>query len=360
MSPLIWRNCAVAITAIAAACATVSAQAGPTDRGRTQIIFLGTAAGPPLRVNRSEPSTLLIVDDHLYLIDCGIGTAERLVKAGIESNRIKTILFTHLHADHDMGLADVMANDYFTGESNEAADPINIYGPPQTKQLVDSAFQFVLVGFRPFAAADSTSDPALRGGFRNPFVSHEFNRGGLVFEDARIRVTSAENSHYVLIPSGRRSQFKTYSYRIETPDGVIVFTGDTGPSGAITQFATDADLLVAEASYRDAKDLDETMEARAARSHLPPTAVKSFRDHFVFEHLDAAEIGHIAANERVKAVILYHYNPTNEADRAAYVSGVRKLFSGPVFAPNDLDAFCLSSGTVRPCPLPPRPHPDGD
>ena len=335
-----------ALALIALAVASSLPAASVAKPARTQILFLGTAGGPPLRVDRSEPSTLLIVNGRKYLIDCGIGTARRLVEAGIESNQIKTIFFTHLHADHDMGLADVMANDFFTRQSWAAADPINIYGPPQTKQLVDAAFQFILVGIRPFAAAGSATD---RDRLANPFISHEFARGGLVFHDDNIRVTAVENSHYVLIPRQRRSAFKTYSYRIQTPDGVIVFTGDTGPSGAIAEFAKGADVLIAEASYRDPQELDQSMEARAARSHLRPTAIKSFRDHFLFEHLDAPEIGQLAANEGVKAVILYHYDPKDKADQASYVREVGKVFAGPVFASDDLDRFCLSSGVAARC-----------
>ena len=335
-----------ALALIALALASSLPAASVAKPARTKILFLGTAGGPPLRVDRSEPSTLLIVNGRKYLIDCGIGTARRLVEAGIESNQIKTIFFTHLHADHDMGLADVMANDFFTRQSWAAADPINIYGPPQTKQLVDAAFQFILVGIRPFAAAGSATD---RDRLANPFISHEFARGGLVFQDDNIRVTAVENSHYVLIPRQRRSAFKTYSYRIQTPDGVIVFTGDTGPSGAIAEFAKGADVLIAEASYRDPQELDQSMEARAARSHLRPTAIKSFRDHFLFEHLDAPEIGQLAANEGVKAVILYHYDPKDKADQASYVREVGKVFAGPVFASDDLDRFCLSSGVAARC-----------
>ena len=335
-----------ALALIALAVASSLPAASVAKPARTKILFLGTAGGPPLRVDRSEPSTLLIVNGRKYLIDCGIGTARRLVEAGIESNQIKTIFFTHLHADHDMGFADVMANDFFTRQSWAAADPINIYGPPQTKQLVDAAFQFILVGIRPFAAAGSATD---RDRLANPFISHEFARGGLVFQDDNIRVTAVENSHYVLIPRQRRSAFKTYSYRIQTPDGVIVFTGDTGPSGAIAEFAKGADVLIAEASYRDPQELDQSMEARAARSHLRPTAIKSFRDHFLFEHLDAPEIGQLAANEGVKAVILYHYDPKDKADQASYVREVGKVFAGPVFASDDLDRFCLSSGVAARC-----------
>jgi ribonuclease BN (tRNA processing enzyme) len=347
MSGRIVRRCSFAFAAIAMASALTAAPVAKVSR--TQILFLGTAGGPPLRFDRSEPSTLLIVNGHQYLIDCGIGTARRLVEAGIDSSRIKTIFFTHLHADHDMGLADVMANDFFDGGGSGDAGPFDIYGPPQTKQLVDAAFQFISVGFRPFAAAPPTAYRIRGDSFVTPFVAHEVDRDGVIFEDGNIRITAAENSHYVMIPASTRSRFKTYSYRIDTPDGVIVFSGDTGPSGAIRAIARGADVLIAEASYRDAHDLDESIGARAARSHWPVLMTNRFRDHFVYEHLDAGEIGQIASTAGAKAVVLYHYNPANEADRRAFVSGVKRNFAGPVFAPDDLDRYCLSSGVVAPC-----------
>lgn len=340
-------RCLAAFSALAAGSALTAAPVANTPR--TQIIFLGTAGGPPLRFDRSEPSTLLIVNDREYLIDCGIGTARRLVEAGLVSSRIKTIFFTHLHADHDMGLADVMANDFFDGGGNGAEGPFDIYGPPQTRQLVDAAFEFISVGFRPFAAAPPTAYRMRGGNFLSPFKSHEIARGGIVFDDGNIRITAAENSHYVMIPAAARSPFKSYSYRIETPDGAIVFSGDTGPSGAIGAIAKGADLVIAEASYRDPQDLDQSIGARAARNHWPPLMTSRFRDHFVYEHLDTEEIGQIASTAGAKAVVLYHYNPANEADQAAFVSGVKKHFAGPVFAPDDLDRYCLNSGVVAPC-----------
>lgn len=340
-------RCALACAAIASA-ASLSAAPAASPSG-TQILFLGTAGGPPLRFDRSEPSTLLIVNGREYLIDCGIGTARRLVEAGIDSSRITTIFFTHLHADHDMGLADVMANDFFEGGGAGHAGPFNIYGPPQTKQLVDSAFQFISVGFRPFAAAPPTQYRMLGDTFVSPFVTHEIARDGLVFNDGNIRVTAAENSHYVMIPAAVRPAFKTYSYRVETPDGVIVFSGDTGPTGAIGAIAKGAAALITEASYRDDRDLDRSINGRAARNHWTPFVTKRFRDHFVNEHLDTSQIGQIAANAHVKSVLLYHYDPDDKADEAAYVAGVKQSFHGAVFAPDDLDRFCMSSGTVAPC-----------
>ena len=312
----------------------------------TEILFLGTAGGPPLRLGRSEPSTLLLVDGRPYLIDCGIGTMRRMLRAGIKSEQIRAIFFTHLHGDHVWGLADVMANDFFRQSVTGRAEPVSIYGPPQTKELVDAAFHFISVGFRPF----ENLLPPTHGSYQSPFVTHEFDRDGVIFQDDKIRVTAAENSHYALMPPQRRGQFKSYSYRTETTYGVIVFTGDTGPSEAVERLARGADLLVAEANSRDPQDVNQVTAAMAARSHWSPEQAQAFRAHFEVEHLDTREIGQLAAKAQVKAVLLYHYVPVNKADQAAYTAGVRKSFSGPVFAPNDLDRYCVGKRGLSPCP----------
>ena len=59
----------------------------------------------------------------------------------------------------------------------------------------------------------------------------------------RIRVTAAENTHYALMPPEDRKLLKSFSYRIETPHGAIVFTGDTAPSDAVARLAKGADQL---------------------------------------------------------------------------------------------------------------------
>jgi ribonuclease BN (tRNA processing enzyme) len=312
----------------------------PGAAGRTEILFLGTAAGPPLRVDRSEPSAVLIVDGRQYLIDCGIGTMQRLLRAGVPSEQVKTIFFTHLHADHDLGLADVMANDFFRLTSASSPSSIDIYGPPQTQELVDAAFHFVAMGFKAFAAEPGAARDALvNGDFKSPFTAHEIQGPGLVYQDDKIRVTAAENTHYALMPAQWRQQMKSYSYRIETPHGVVVFTGDTGPSDAVVDLAKGADVLIAE--VEDSSQVARSVDAGAERNHWPPERAGAMLAHMRQEHLDEAQVGEMASRAQVKSVVLYHYNP---ADPAAFVAGVKEHFSGPVFASADLDRYCL--GTV--------------
>lgn len=343
---------AAALIGVAVA-GSAAGQTGPPlgTPDRTEILFLGTAGGPPLRLDRSEPSTLLVVDGRSYLIDCGIGTMQRMLKAGLNSEDIKTIFFTHLHADHDLGLADVMGNDFFRLNTTGSAQIINIYGPLQTKELVDAAFHYVTFGFTAFAAEHGAIRAGLvNGELASPFVAHEIQGDGVVYQDEKIRVTAAENTHYALMLPQYRQQMKSYSYRIETPHGAIVFTGDTGPSDAVTRLAKGADVLITEV-----EDLDEVTkfaDESAAQNHSSPERKAAFMAHMRNEHIGEQEVGEMASKAQVKAVVLYHYDPV---DPAVHVAKVKKYFSGPVFASADLERYCLgrreSNGTLNGRPI---------
>ncbi len=308
----------------------------------TELLMLGTAGGPPLRKNRSEPATLLIVDGRPYLIDCGIGTVRRLVEVGIPSETIGTIFLTHLHPDHDLGLADVMANDYFHLDLASDTRKVNIYGPPQTSELVEAAFHYISVPFEVFAAEEPGFQLGRPNrGLTSPFVSHEIEKEGVVYRDDKIQITAAENSHYVLMPAQFRPHFKSYSYRIQTPHGVVVFTGDTGPSDAVVKLASGADVLIAEVEP-SLEELRGFIDHMAAQNHWPPARKQEFGAHMEKEHLTVDSLGELASKARVQSVLFYHYDPENKADQQARVTAMKKYFQGPVLAPMDLDRFCLS------------------
>lgn len=332
---------ALLIGAVVALALTGSAtgQTGSSSgtQGRTEILFLGTAGGPPLRLGRSEPATLLVVDGRPYLIDCGIGSMQRMLQAHIASEDIKTIFFTHLHADHDLGVADVMENDFFKLNAASSTQKIEIYGPPQTKALVDAAFQYITGGFAAFAAEPGAIRAALENGeIKSPFVAHEIEGNGEVYRDDKIRVIAAENTHYALMPAQVRRQIKSYSYRFETPYGVLVFTGDTGASDAVISLAKGADVLVSE--VEDLEEATRFVTATAEKNHWPPQRAAAMIEHFRQEHLDEKEVGEMATKAQVNSAVLYHYNPVNPA---AEVARVKEYFSGPVFASADLERYCL-------------------
>ena len=331
--------------------ATAQGTLSPKAPSGLQILFLGTNGGPSLDTDRSESSTLLTVDGRPYLIDCGIGTIRRLLRANIPSETIRTIFFTHLHPDHALGLADVMANDFQSMglNLNGSADVINIYGPPQTEEFVKAAFEYIRISNAIFAAG-RPGNPALI----SPFKAHEIQSSGLIYQDDKIRVIAAENTHYALMPPALRAKMKSYSYRFETPYGAVVFTGDTGPSDAVTQLAKGADLLVSETSGATPELLSAFVSKMAARNHWSPQRARTFMAHMTKEHLNLRQVGEMATQAQVKSVLLYH---SGSGDASTYPAEVKKYFSGPVFAPEDLDRYCLrgqvnkeaNAGALRPC-----------
>ena len=313
----------------------------------TELLMLGTGAGPPLRKNRSKPATLLVVEGRPYLIDCGIGTISRLVEAGIPSETIGAIFFTHLHPDHDLGLADVMANDYFRLDFSSNARKINIYGPPQTSELVEAAFHYLSIPFEVSAAGEPGFQLGRPNhGLTSPFVAHEIEGDGIVYRDDKIQITAAENSHYALMPAQLRAHFKSYSYRIQTPQGVVVFTGDTGPSDAVVKLAKGADVLVSEVE-ESSEELSRFIDQVAAQNHWPPSRKQEFAAHMEKEHLTVDSLGELAAKAQVHSVVFYHYDPQNNAEQQARVASMKKYFQGPVLAPMDLDRFCLSKDEAQ-------------
>lgn len=348
----IHRLAVFALAALPLVPCAVAAQTGaPADTAKgVQVLLLGTAAGPPIRVGRSEPSSVLIVDGRRYLIDCGIGTIRRLVRAHIPSATIRTIFFTHLHPDHALGFADLMSNDVYTLSGRDSAPPkFDVYGPPETADLVAAALKYISIPYGIFQAEDLwwSTDAA-------HFVAHEFSKNGVVYQDNEIRVIAAENTHYALMPTQFRARMKSFALRFETPYGVVVFTGDTGPSDAVTELAKGADVLIPEATVADSTRARERIMAAGARRHWPAERIRIRAGHFTLEHLDQQEIGEMATEAGVKAVLLHHFDPR---DPAAYVAGVKKYFSGPVFAGADLARYCLggqdgngaAARTLQPC-----------
>lgn len=348
----LWQSGAL-LSALAIICGFAAAQGTASLKAPSglQILFLGTNGGPILDAERSESSTLLIVDGRPYLIDCGIGTIRRLLRANIESETIETIFFTHLHPDHALGLAAVMEDDFQSMglNLNGSTDVIHIYGPPQTEEFVKAAFEYVRIPNAIFAAG-RPGNPELV----SPFKAHEIQSSGLIYHDDKIRVIAAENTHYALMPPALGAKMKSYSYRFETPYGAVVFTGDTGSSEAVTQLAKGADVLVSETSGATPDLLSAVVSRMAAQNHWSPQRTSGFMAHMTQEHLNLKQVGEMAAQAQVKSVVLYHSGP---GDPSLYPPEVKKYFSGPVFAPADLDRYCLggnangegSAGTLRPC-----------
>lgn len=109
---------------------------------RMSVKFLGTSSMP--NSTRNYSSLLFKLDNHTVMVDCGEGTQRQLRSryVGVDERlaNLKTILITHLHADHVLGLVPLLMSMMGpSGVSPPAEnDPprIEIYGPPGLRALV--------------------------------------------------------------------------------------------------------------------------------------------------------------------------------------------------------------------------------
>jgi ribonuclease BN (tRNA processing enzyme) len=316
-----------AFVIVALAHESVAQTTGAPSKASTRLITLGTTAGPPPRAHRAQSSNLLIVNGTLYVVDAGDGVARRIAKAGVNVRDVGTIFITHHHDDHTAGLGTLMSVAW----DNQRTKPINVYGPPRTEDLVKAAVQYFTISAEIRIADGGRTIP-----ISQLFFGHDVGTG-VIYQDANIKVTAVENTHFDFHKGPASGKHKSYSYRFDTPDRVIVFTGDTGPNDALTELARGADLLVSEAN-----SIEERMQLLIKTGQwqvMTPDEQIRIKRQMAEGHLSPNDVGKMAARAGVKTVVLTHLTAKADDDYTAWANDVKNHFSGQVLIAKDLMEF---------------------
>jgi len=296
--------------------------------GSSSLVTLGTAAGPNARPGRAQSSNLLTVNGVHYVIDAGDGVARRLVEAGVELRDVGTVFLTHHHDDHTAGLGTLMSLAW----DRQRTQPIHVFGPPPTVALVRAAIAYYGISAEIRIADGGRATP-----IDQVFTGHDIGTGR-VYEDANIRVDAVENTHFAFHSGAAAGRHKSYSYRFETPDRVIVVTGDTGPSEAVRELATGADLLLTEVS--SAEERRRAMMADGRWAAMSPAQRTGIMEQAAHGHMSPESIGRMAAAAGVGTVVLTHLTRRfGSEDYGPWADEVRQFFSGEVVVADDLMRF---------------------
>ena len=278
-----------------------------------KLVYLGTSGAMPT-IKRGLSSTVLVLDKEYIMVDCGEGTTRQFLKSNLKWNKPMTILITHMHSDHVMGL----------------------FGLLQSMDLMGRSAKVDIYGVRGIEAFTHSVNRAVNFKFGFDLNVHELNAGATITTKA-FKVETCKSKH----------QVPSLAYRIELPDKegaldivkalqlgvpknspllgelkrgkdvevttkkgnkvvyskdvvgeptkglVICFSGDTRPTEELGEFYKGADYLTHESTFQE----DEQELAQKTK------------------HSTSYEAGFIASKNGVKHLILNHFSarhPTTE------------------------------------------------
>ena len=277
----------------------------------TRVILLGTKGGPRLgEAGRSNPSTLIMINDVPYLVDCAYGTSKQLITAGVALNRVRYVFITHHHSDHNLDFGPLLYNAWITGQPTR----VDAYGPTGMNQLARDFFNYLKFDIETRMADEGRPDP------NSLITAHEVSKPGVVMTNDDVKVSACLVRH----PPIKQA----YAYRFDAKDRSIVISGDTAYAPELAEFAKGADVLVHEVMYLPG------IEALIQR--LPNA--KRLREHLMAAHTLPEDVGKIAAQAGVKTLVLSHFVPGDDASITdeQWSEGVRTHFKGRVVVGKDL------------------------
>jgi ribonuclease Z len=293
--------------------------------------FLGTSAARPT-VERNVSSLALIREGETMLFDCGEGTQRQMMRYGI-SFVLEDILFTHLHADHVIGVIGLMRTMALQGR----IEPLRLWGPRGSSRHLRRASEFGVerVGFKVDVVEVEAGETIKRNGYTiEPFAADHGGGPALGFalvEEERRGRFNPDLAREMGVPEGPLWGRLHRGEAVTLPDGrvvdpavlvgprrsgrKIVISGDTRPAQTVIDASEHADLLVHEATFAD----EEADRARETG------------------HSTAREAAAVARSAGVRQLVLTHFSARYSRDASELLRQAREEFDAVALARDGLE-----------------------
>jgi ribonuclease Z len=308
-----------------------------------EVVFLGTSASTP-SAYRGLSAHLILHRQYRYLIDCGEGTQQQILRSGLGFKRLDKVLLTHGHLDHILGLGGLASTlgrwemlerlEIYAGRATLARVAKLIFGvvfpeknPPASIQLVPLSpgdviqedDKFRLQAFPVYHRGPDCFGFLFEEKPRRPFLAEKAEALGVPFGPERARLVRGQA---ITLADGRT--IRPDDMLGETIPGTkYVHIGDVGRTDNLVEICRGADALTIESTYLES-------EAEMARQ---------------FGHMTATQAARLAIEAGVKTLILTHLSRRYfERD----VLQEAQLAFPNSYVARDFDHFQISrEGTVR-------------
>ena len=262
---------------------------------RINIIGAGT---PTPTLDRFGSAFVVEAAGEQIMIDCGPAATYKMVRAGLWPPDIDYLFFTHHHFDHDVDYPCFLLTRWDQGI--DKANELQVFGPAPTERLTEGIL-----------SEDGLWNHDWKSRVRHPVGQKVYeNRGGTpprkpptaaatdvtpgkVFSAKDWEITAATAEHV-------QPYMDSLAYRLETPDGAIVFTGDTRPCESVQELARGADVLLCMC-WGDQEVVDAAGEGPAVCGTLDAArmAQEAEVEKLVLIHVGADITGPVAMEKAV-------------------------------------------------------------
>jgi len=290
-------------------------KAEPPQTIRTKVVLLGTGTPAP-DPDRSGPATAVVVDDVAYIVDLGPGVVRRARAAAtahglkaLEPTNLRIAFLTHLHSDHTIGFPDLIFTPWTMGRRV----PLEVYGPKGLKEMADHLLAAYRIDIDTRTNPDGNQRTFPEGSKVN---AHEI-ASGVMYKDGKVTVTAFPTKHAM----------ESYGYRFDTPDRVVVISGDTNPTQATVDACRGCDVLLHEV---------HTPAWLAARPEAGGAPAGTFRRFSEKYHTTTAQLAKLASEAKPRLLILYHYSSVSPEELQ---SDMMFRYPGHFVIGRDLDVY---------------------
>ena len=303
-----------------------------------EVAFLGTSASAP-SVDRGLSAAMVMHEDQRFLVDCGEGTQRQILRSGLGFKRLDTVLLTHGHLDHILGLGGLVS----TFARWEAATHLTIFGGGWALERVRDLMNVVLRGGEVQLRINYQElQPGLfwhrRGLTITAFPVMHRGPGcfGFLFEEESRRPFLAEQADGLGVPAGPERRLLVQGQPVTLPDGrrvdpeqvlgplipgvKLAWVGDAAQTESLHEHVLGADALVIESTYLD---VEADMAVR-------------------FGHLTASQAATLAYQAGIKKLLLTHISRRYSSKQI--LAEAATIFPNTVVV-RDLDHFRVTRAT---------------
>ncbi len=294
-----------------------------------RLTFLGTAASRPT-VGRNVSALVLNREGELLLFDCGEGTQRQMMRYGTGFS-VHDIFFTHLHADHFLGVIGLLRTMGLQGRE----EVMRLWAPEGGARILREAvhlgvervpFGIEIFELRPGEKVERAEYDIVPYATRHGGGSIGF----ALVEHERLGRFHPERARELGVPEGpawgrlHRGEPVVVGERTVRPEDVVgpsrrgrrvVYTGDTRPCAETVEAAAGADLLVHDATFAD----EEAPRARATG------------------HSTAREAASVARRARAGRLVLTHISSRYADDPRGLEREARGVFRRTVVAHDGME-----------------------